>query len=74
MSDSTLDETEYLTPMQVAKLLKVSLVTVLNRFSKEPGVIDMTPKEKRKPGVRRKRLLRIPRGVLNRYLHENRVR
>jgi len=37
-------------------------------------VIDMTRNEKRKPGVRRKRVLRIPRGVLNRYLEENRVR
>ena len=65
---------QYLTPLQVSKLLGVGLATVLRRFSREPGVIDMTPKDKKKAGVRRRRLLRIPRGVLDRYIYENSIR
>ena len=68
------EESEYLTPMQVAKILNVTHYTVMRRFSKEPGVIDLTPKDKKKPGTRRKRLLRIPRGVLSRFLDERRIR
>jgi hypothetical protein len=45
-----LSETEYFTPTQVAKLLKINISTVLDRFGKEPGVIDMTRTEKKKPG------------------------
>lgn len=69
-----LSETEYLTPMQVARILNVRLDTVPPPLRQEPGVIDMTPKDKKKAGVRRRRLWRIPRGMLNRYLYENSVR
>ena len=48
-----LDETEYLTPTQVARILNVRIDTVLRHFGKELGVIDMTPKDKKKPGCRR---------------------
>jgi len=64
---------EYLTPGQVAKILNVTVRTVLRRFGGYPGVIDLSsPPIKR--GTRPRRLLRIPRGVLNRYLYEHRVR
>jgi hypothetical protein len=40
-----------LTPVQVARILNVRLDTVLRRFGKEPGVIDMTAKDKRSRAV-----------------------
>jgi len=58
--------------MQVAKILNVSLSTVLRRFSNEPGVVDLGLETER--GRRPYRLLRIPRGVLRRMLYEHRVR
>jgi len=63
---------DYLTPQQVAKILNVHLNTVLRRFGECPGVIDLATPPKR--GKRPHRMLRIPRGVLDRYLHERRVR
>ena len=64
---------EYLTPSQVAKVLNVTRQTVLNHFGNCPGVVDLSPPSLKR-GVRRKRLLRIPQAVLNRYLYEHRVR
>jgi Helix-turn-helix domain len=66
-------ETEYLTVEQVAKMLNVHPDTVRSRFCKEPGVIDLSADRKVRRG-RRHRILRIPRGVVSRYLHEHRVR
>lgn len=58
---------EWLTPHQVSKALKISLSTVLTRFANLPGVIDIGPGKKR-------RILRIPRSVLSKFLQERRVR
>jgi hypothetical protein len=73
LSKNDTTETEYLTVEQVAKLLKVHPDTVRNRFAKEPGVIDLSADRKVRRG-RRHRILRIPRGVVSRYLHEHQVR
>lgn len=62
---------EYLTPQQVARELNVSTDTVLRRFAKEPGVIDLgTPEASHK---RRHRVLRIPRFTLDRFIQAARV-
>jgi Helix-turn-helix domain len=62
---------EYLTPAEVAEILKVSLNTVIRRFENVPGVIDLGSTENMHK--RRYRTLRIPRSVLNRFVAENRV-
>ena len=62
---------EYLTPAEVADILKVSLNTVIRRFENVPGVVDLGSEEKMHR--RRYRTLRIPRSVLNRFIAENRV-
>ena len=62
---------EYLTPAEVAEILKVSLNTVIRRFENVAGVIDLGSEEKMHK--RRYRTLRIPRSVLNRFIAENRV-
>ena len=63
--------TEYLTPQQVAEELKISTDTVMRRFSKEPGVLDLgTPETCHQ---RRYRVLRIPRSALDRVIQASRV-
>jgi hypothetical protein len=62
---------EYLTPAEVAKILKVSLNTAIRRFENVTGVIDLGNPEKMHK--RRYRTLRIPRSVLNRFIANNRV-
>ena len=62
---------EYLTPAEVAEILKVSLNTVIRRFEKVPGVIDLGGEERMHK--RRYRTLRIPRSVLTRFIAENQV-
>jgi hypothetical protein len=62
---------EYLTPAEVAEILKVSLNTVIRRFENIAGVIDLGAEEKMHK--RRYRMLRIPRSVLNRFIAENHV-
>ena len=63
---------EYLTPEEVGAILKVSPKTVVRRFQQCEGVIDHgSPETKYK---RRYRVLRIPRAVLNMYIHQKRVR
>lgn len=66
-------EPEFLTAQQVADTLNVSLSTVLRRFSQEPGVVDLGRAGRRR-GQRPYRMLRIPRGVLSRFLYEHRSR
>jgi hypothetical protein len=62
---------EYLTPEQVAVPLVCSPKTVIRKFEKIPGVIDLgTPEGRFK---RRRRILRIPRSVLEKFLAERRV-
>ena len=55
---------ELLTVAQVAKILNVSEKTVMRRFSKETGVIDMSTPQKSK---RRYRVLRIPKSVVEKF-------
>ena len=59
-------DTEFLTPGEVAKILKVSPTAVIRQFADLPGVVDLGTKERMHK--RRKRLLRIPRSVLNMYI------
>lgn len=63
--------TEYLTSNEVADTLKISSETVIRRFEKIPGVIDLGSSEGR--FKRRYRILRIPREVLNKFVLENRA-
>jgi hypothetical protein len=57
---------EYLTPAEVAKLLRVSLNMVLRQFGDLPGVMVIgTPGKFSK---RRVRVLRIPLSALNLFL------
>ena len=66
-----MQEPEFFTVQEVAKMLKISPDTVSRRFEKESGVIDLgTPERLHK---RRYRVLRIPAAVLNRFLHKKRV-
>jgi hypothetical protein len=64
-------DTEYLTPAEVAKLLKVCKNTVMRNFCDLPGVVDLGS-----PGTFRKshkRVLRIPRSALNLFLAKRRA-
>jgi len=65
---------EYLSVAEVANLLGVSRALVTRHFEHYPGVIDLSEKKDRRSRIRRYRTLRIPRGVLNRFIHERRVR
>jgi len=56
-------EVEFLTVEDVGKILRVSYMTVIRRFAKERGVVDV--------GEGRKRLLRIPRYALDRFIAEH---
>jgi hypothetical protein len=64
--------TELLTPSEVASVLKVSTDTVMRKFSKVSGVIDLgTPTGMNK---RRYRTIRIPRAILERFVSQNTVK
>jgi len=56
---------ELLTVAQVAALLQVSPDTVMRRFARVTGVIDLGSKET--PKKRRYRVLRIPRAVVEKW-------
>jgi transcriptional regulator GlxA family with amidase domain len=66
-----MQEQEFFTVAEVAKMLKVSRDTVSRRFESEPGVIDLGMPTRRYK--RRYRILRIPADALNRFLHKKRV-
>ena len=66
-----MQEQEFFTVQEVAKILKVSPDTVSRHFEKEPGVIDLGAPERLHK--RRYRVLRIPAAVLNRFLYKKRV-
>jgi hypothetical protein len=70
-SQSSSSVSEYLTPAEVAAVLKVTPESVIKRFEKLPGVIDIGAAEAR--FKRRYRVLRIPRETLNTFLVESRV-
>jgi hypothetical protein len=59
---------EYLTPQEIAELLKVSTDTVVRKFENRKGVLDLGSSESR--FTRRYRVLRIPRRVFETYLIE----
>jgi hypothetical protein len=61
----------FLTPSEVAKILKISTDGVLRKFSDRPGVLDLGSEETR--FKRRYRVLRIPREVLEKFIIENRI-
>ena len=56
---------------EVAALLKLSPESITRRFEKYPGVIDLGSPESR--FKRAYKVLRIPRPVLQKFLHENKV-
>lgn len=63
---------EYLTVADVAEILSVSDDTVLKQFGRLDGVIDIgTPATMHR---RRKRVLRIPRRTLERYISDRQVK
>ena len=66
-----MQEQEFFTVSEVAKMLKVSPDTIIRRFEKEPGVIDLGAHERMHR--RRYRVLRIPAAALNRFLYKKRV-
>lgn len=62
----------FLRPDEVAAILNVSVTTVTRQFAALDGVIDLgTPTSCHK---RRKRILRIPRSTLERYIAERNVK
>jgi hypothetical protein len=63
--------TEYLTPAEVAAILKVSTDTVIRKFENRPGVLNLGTDESR--FKRKYRTLRIPRQVLEQFIHETRI-
>ncbi len=63
MNAEPVHEPDYLTVSEVAKILRVSPVTVANRFQNEPGVLNMSNGKNR--------MLRIPRHVLDRFIAEH---
>lgn len=61
----------YLRPDEVAAILNVSVTTVTRQFATLEGVLDLgSPTSCHK---RRKRILRIPRSTLERYIAERKV-
>jgi hypothetical protein len=64
-------DSEYLTPQQIADLLKVSVDTVTRRFQDRKGVLDLGSCESR--FTRRYRVLRIPKTVFEKYILETSV-
>lgn len=62
---------EYFTPAEVAKILKVSTDSVIRRFEDRPGVLNLGTEETR--FKRKYRTLRIPREALEKFIIETRV-
>jgi len=64
---------EMLTIREVADALKVCEASVTKWFADFPGVIDLGTPELVRRHKRRKRCLRIPRAVLDRFISEHRI-
>ena len=64
-------DNEYLSPKEIADLLKISVDTVTRRFENRPGVLNLGSDESR--FTRRYRVLRIPRTVFEAYVTETSV-
>jgi predicted transcriptional regulator of viral defense system len=63
-----LKTSEYLTPEEVAAILRVSTETVMRKFARRQGVLDLGSPERMHK--RRYRVLRIPRETLESYILE----
>ena len=66
-------DTEFLTPQEVAKILRISPDTVIRKFSGYRGGVVVLEPEKPKYG-RSRRTMRIPRTSLVSFIAENQVR
>lgn len=66
------EEKEFLTVQDVAKILSVSTESVRRRFKRYPGVIDIGPP--RPLYGRAFTVLRIPRGALQRFIEDHEAR
>jgi hypothetical protein len=64
-------DTEYLSPQEIADLLKVSVDTVVRKFERRAGVLNLGSSESR--FTRRYRVLRIPRTVFEAFVIETSV-
>jgi hypothetical protein len=64
---------ELLTVGETAQLLKCSEDSVIRWLGDYPGVLDLGTPELVRRHKRRKRCLRIPRAVLDRFLLEHRI-
>jgi hypothetical protein len=65
-------ESEYLTPAEVAAILKLSRQTIIRHFENMPGVLKIGHGESR--FARRHWTLRIPRSALERFIVQHGVR
>jgi len=64
---------ELLTVSETAALLKVSEDSIIRWFGDREGVLDFGTPELVRRRKRRKRCLRIPRAVFERFLQEHRI-
>ena len=65
--------TAFYTPAEVAQILKISTDSVLRKFARVKGVIDVGTEENLRKHTRRRRMLRIPHDVLQRFIQSSRV-
>jgi hypothetical protein len=65
---------DLLTVSEIATILHVSDDTAIRYFANFPGVINLGSPEDVKRHKRQYRALRVPRAVLDKFLHDNRVR
>jgi hypothetical protein len=64
-------DSEYLTPAEVASILKLSTDSIIRLFERYPGVIAIGKGESM---LKRKyRTVRIPRSALERFIVQHRV-
>ena len=63
----------FYTPAEVAQILKISTDSVLRKFAHVKGVIDVGTEENLRKHIRRRRMLRIPHDVLQRFIQSSRV-
>lgn len=71
LAQNSKSEPEYLTPDEVAQILKIHRNTVVRKFAHMAGVVNLGVGERLHK--RRYRVLRIPRHVLERFIAANRV-
>ncbi len=66
---------EYLTPAEVAAVLKISVKTVIRKFESRRGVLNLGSERKLKKKNQREKysILRIPKEVVGEFISQNRV-